>query len=107
MTINSLSFNKDCDLKFLDAFLVLTFFWASIQPRTALTWWHGAAGDILAIPDISVEESEDLPRIIEPIVSDAARQVAECKQVSTDVSLEQVAAAIRSASPQLQKLEVC
>ena len=62
--------------------------------------------DILAIPDISVEESEDLPRILQPFVEEAANRLAGSKQSSSSPSPEQISEAMSKASQQLQKLRV-
>lgn len=64
------------------------------------------SGDILAIRDISVEESEDLPRIIQPLIDDAAARLAGNKQDAAGASIEKISAAMQAASPQLQRLQV-
>ena len=64
------------------------------------------ADDILAIPDISVDESEDLPKILQPFVEDAAKRIASAKQTSSTPSSEQLSEAMSSTSQQLQRLKV-
>ena len=65
-----------------------------------------SAGDLLAIQDISVEESEDLPRILEPLVQEAAATLAGSKAGKDAVSPQLLARAIAEAAPGLAKLQV-
>lgn len=66
------------------------------------------AGELLALEDISVEESEDLPRILGPLADDAPAaalgRAGALEQAPADRDL--VLAAIEARAPALAKLRV-
>lgn len=63
-------------------------------------------GSILAIRDISIEESEDLPRILQPFVDDAASRFCDNQTTSQGMAADELATAMKVSSTHLQRLQV-
>lgn len=63
------------------------------------------ADDVLAIEDISVEESEDLPKILDPLVSEAALAFASGSGTPS-LPAEALSEAVEKSTPALWKLKV-
>jgi hypothetical protein len=67
------------------------------------------AGDLLELADISVEESEELPRILGPLAAEAASAaVGQPPQPADGPSLDRdlLIQAVEAGSPSLAKLRV-
>jgi hypothetical protein len=68
------------------------------------------AADVLAIRDISVEESDDLPSVLEPLVEDAASAVLGRERGDAGgegpAARELLLEAVKAAAPALLKLQV-
>lgn len=62
--------------------------------------------DVLAIQDISVEESEDLPKILQPAAEECAATFVGNQQTVDDFSLIQLVNAISTSTLALGKLKV-
>lgn len=68
-----------------------------------------AAEDILSLPDISVDESEQIPRILEPLtsgVADALLPPAPAGSASGGPTADDLAAALHERTPAVMKLRV-
>lgn len=67
-----------------------------------------AAEDLLALPDISMEESEDLPRILAPLADDAAGAALGRAGAGAGAapSRAQLLAALEARAPALLRLRV-
>ena len=66
------------------------------------------ADDVLAISDISVEASDDLPRILDPLANESAVMFAgtESKPATGSIDAKALVAAIEQSAPALLKLKV-
>ena len=68
------------------------------------------ADDLLALEGISVQDSEELPEVLEPLVSESCRAAAGASSLADEAQAEQLdaqlEAAIAALAPHLAKLKV-
>lgn len=72
--------------------------------------WPEFAGDVLSMGDISVEESEDLPRILDPIANESAATfiapIDASESGTPDFEGQALVHALETRTPALLKLKV-